>query len=134
MWQSFTDNSTNVFNIADHNLAHFRALPIIQMPLVDTEWLDPEIPWEMLGLWSYTSPALPLGLQSCPSTTLIAFVNIGKIIFSCPRLYWADFAFHQTLAVLLQAWLEWFDLDLDSEASLSSKQNLIKIFTSIIWS
>lgn len=139
--QPFPDNNTwpkklDTTDIGDLNLAHLRAPPIIQKPLVDTEQLDPDIPREMLEPLKSRLPPLPLGLQSCTSATLIAFVNTGKIIFSCLGLCWADFAFHQTLAVLYQPWLEWFGLDLDSEASCTycSKQNLIKIFTSIIWS
>lgn len=125
--QPFTDNNTwtttkkmETADTGDLNLVHPRALPIIQKPLVDTEWLDPDIPWQILEPLKLHLPTPPCGPPEHTSTTLIAFVNTGKIIFSCLGLCWADFAFHQTLAVLHQPWLEWFGLDLDSEASVTA--------------
>lgn len=35
-------------DIGNLNLTHLRELPIIQKPLVDTEQLDPDTPWEVL--------------------------------------------------------------------------------------
>lgn len=64
--QPFPDNNTwpkklDTTDIGDPNLAHLRARPVIQKPLVDTEQLGPDIPREMLEPLKSRLPTPPFG-------------------------------------------------------------------------
>lgn len=118
------------------SLAHPRASPTIQELLVDTERLDPDFHGGTPGplMLHLSTPVFePPELHR---HNLNCLCKHRQNHFQLPGTLLGRFCFHQTLAVLHQAWLERFGLDLDSEASCTycSKQNLIKIFISIIWS
>ena len=118
------------------NLAHPRASPTLQELLVDIERLDPDFHVGTPGplMLHLSTPVSEPPELHWHNPNCLRKHRLNH--FQLPGTLLGRFCFHQTLAVLHQAWLERFGLDLDSEASCTycSKQNLIKIFISIIWS
>lgn len=89
------------------NLAHPRASPTVQELLVDIERLDPDFHGGTPGPLMLHLSTPVFEPPEVHGTTLIAFVNTGKIIFSCLGLSWADFAF--IILLLFSIKLGWND-------------------------